>query len=119
MKPLIIIATIFVLQAGVIYAGNDRSPVPVTKENIIVNSIQAVPSEATFEDLATETPLILEFAPVIPTEATFEELPAEKESIRFLAPVTPKEADFQDTINPITVDKTTMTPVTPTEADFE
>jgi hypothetical protein len=116
MKTIkMIIAAVITLQAGILFAGNETSSVPVTNDNLTISMnclVPVTPREATFE----EAVLMNDFAslaPATPIEATFGE-PSEGAFVLDLAPVTPAVADFEDV-----VDYNSLAPVTPAEADFE
>jgi hypothetical protein len=116
----IIIAVVLSLQACILFAGNELSSVPVTNHNSTITIVSLAPStpiEANFEDITMND--LYNLMLVTPTEATFEDMPSESTSIINLAPVTPVTADFDDAIEIDTINITILVPVTPTEADFE
>ena len=117
----IIIAAIFTLQAGILFADNDNIVTPVTNETSVITLTTLAPStpvEATFEEMIPVNE-INSLIPVTPSEATFEEMPADMISLVMLAPVMPVTADFNDSTDSVTIDSSTLAPITPATADFE
>jgi hypothetical protein len=117
----IIIAAIFTLQAGILFAGNDNISTSVSIETPAITFAVLAPStpvEATFEEM----PMLNETAsltPVAPAEASFEEMPSDMFSLLMLAPATPITADFNDFVDAVTIDPASLAPVTPSTASFE
>ncbi len=117
----IILAAIFTLQVGILFAENDNISTSVINETSAITLVSLAPStpvEATFEEIITVNEMV-SLVPLTPAEATFEEMPSDMISLVMLAPVTPATADFQDTIVSVTIDPGMLAPVTPATADFE
>ncbi|MEI7725774.1 MAG: hypothetical protein WCK09_11765 [Bacteroidota bacterium] len=117
----IIIAAIFTLQAGILFAGNDNISTPVANITSAITLTALAPStpvEATFEDMIPLNEMN-SLIPVIPAEATFEEMPADMISLVMLAPVTPVTADFNDSAVSVAIAPASLAPITPATADFE
>ena len=115
-----ILAVIFTLQTGFIFAGNE-SLTPSAEVNTNVNLVSVVPStpsEVTFEDMAVEN-TFYELSPITPMVADFEDFSADMISMNDLSPVMPLVADFSDTVDQVSIDINMISPVTPFEADFE
>jgi hypothetical protein len=113
-----ILAVIFTLQIGVLFAGNEDITTPSTEVTSSLNILSLAPSspvEATFEDIAVDN-TIIGLPPVIPADASFEDFSLELISISDLSPITPLVADFSDSVS-INFDQ--LVPITPFEADFE
>lgn len=105
-----ILAAIFTIHAGILFAGNDNAP--VVNENITISLAPSTPVEATFEDVAAIDAISL--MPVTPSEASFEETPATLPSIADLSPVIPIVADFEKVVV-----VNSLAPVNPAVAEFE
>jgi hypothetical protein len=117
----IIIAAIFTLQAGILFAGNDNVLIPVSNETssmTITALAPSTPAEATFEEI-TMIDEMASLVPVTPAEASFEEMPSDMISMVLLAPATPITADFNDFVDAVTIDPASLAPVTPSTASFE
>ncbi len=116
-----IIAAVFSLQAGILFANNDNSPLPASNDasaSYCIALAPSTPAEATFD----ETLFVSDFSvlgPVTPAEASFEESAEVLTSAVILAPVTPSTADFEDASNIVSSDIISLAPVTPAAADFE
>jgi hypothetical protein len=112
----ILTAALLTLQAGFLFASNNNTVVPGTRESSAVSYsflAPVTPAEATFEETAMFTELSA-LAPVAPAEATFEDAGASVISTRGFAPVVAAEAAFED--EPFRSD---LAPTIPAEADFE
>jgi hypothetical protein len=120
MKATItILAAVFTLQAGILFAGNETISTPVASESAIITFAPSAPLEATFEDATTTVIDFVAIAPATPVEADFSDIaPDASIDLTNLAPLTPVVADFEDVID-VTIDITTLAPVTPAAADFE
>jgi hypothetical protein len=115
----IILASVFALSAGILFAGNDRFSTTISTEASTI-TLAAVapttPTEATFEDFAAVTEFT-GLVPVTPAEATFEEF-IEVGDFAGLAPVMPSEASFEDMPSGM-ISIADLAPLTPVAADFE
>ena len=116
-----ILAAIFTLQIGVLFAGNENITTPSTEVTSSLNILYLAPSspvEATFEDIAMDITFI-GLPPVTPVDASFEDFSLEMISVSNLSPIIPVVADFSDGIDQVSIDLGQLSPVTPFEADFE
>ena len=114
-----IIAAVFTLQAGILFAGNETISTTVANESAITTIAPSVPLEATFDDATIAVVDFVSIAPSTPVEADFSDVaPSESFDLMSLTPVTPVVADFNDSID-LTVDVSALAPVAPTSADFE
>ena len=120
MKATItILAAVFTLQAGIVFAGNGTISTPVANESAIITLTPSSPLEATFEDVATAVIDIVAIAPAMPLEADFSDVaPDASIDLTNMAPLTPVVADFNDSVD-VTIDINALAPVTPAAADFE
>lgn len=98
MKTItMIITAIFTLQAGILFADNDGSPlnkINETSVTIVNELVPLTPAEATFEDFVS----VVDFSalsPVTPSEAWFEDVSDEMVTNLSLAPKSPVTADFE------------------------
>ena len=113
-----VLAAIFTLQLGILFAGNDNITTPATEVTSSINMVSLAPTspvEATFEEIVVEN-TFFGLSPITPVEADFEDLSIEMVSVNDLSPVMPSVADFSDTVE-ISIDQ--LSPVTPVIADFE
>lgn len=116
-----ILAVIFTLQIGVLFAGTETITTPSTEVTSSLNILSLAPSspvEATFEDIVVDNTFI-GLSPVTPADASFEDISVEMISVSNLSPIIPVVADFSDGIDQVTIDLGQLSPVTPIEADFE
>ncbi|MCX6268848.1 MAG: hypothetical protein NTW16_16100 [Bacteroidetes bacterium] len=116
-----ILAIIFTLQIGVLFAGNEIVTTPATEAASSLNILSLAPSspvEATFEDIVVDN-TFFGLSPITPTVASFEDFSTELISVKDISPIIPSVADFSDAIDQVTFDPGQLSPVTPFEADFE
>ena len=117
-----LLAAIFTLQAGIIFADNNTFSAPASSANstsFITFLAPVTPAEATFEVDIASTIDFANLAPVVPIEADFNDVAPESAiDLLNLMPVTPAEADFYDAPDGV-VDIHALAPVTPAVADFE
>jgi hypothetical protein len=111
----VILATLFTLQSGILFAGIDNAP--AANETSAISFAPVTPSEATFEDATTIS--VIDLMPLTPAEATFDDMPVALPLIGNLSPATPSEVDFEDMVEVTVFDNGFLTPKTPAEADFE
>ena len=116
-----ILAAIFTLQIGVLFAGNENISTPSTEVTSSLNILSLAPSspvEATFEDIVVDN-VFLGLSPVTPADASFEDISVEMISVTNISPNIPSVADFSDTTDQVTIDLGQLSPITLIEADFE
>jgi len=111
----VILAAIFTLQAGILFAGIDNAPAANDKSTISFAPV--TPAEATFEDATTIS--VVDLMPLTPAEASFDDMPAVLPSVGNLSPATTSEVDFEDMVEVTVYDNGLLAPITPAEADFE
>jgi hypothetical protein len=117
----ILLAAIFTLQIGFLFAGNENLTTTTAEVNPTIHTISIAPSapmEALFEDMTMDN-TFFGLSPVTPAEASFEDFSLEMISINELSPAIPSVADFTDAIDQVSFDPGQLSPVTPLEADFE
>jgi len=117
-----VLAAIFTLQLGILFAGNDNITTPATEVTSSINMVSLAPTspvEATFEEMTTLENTFLGLSPITPVEADFEDLSIEMVSVNDLAPVIPLVADFSDTAEQSVINFKNLSPVTPVIADFK
>ncbi|MEI6681327.1 MAG: hypothetical protein WCO44_01790 [Bacteroidota bacterium] len=119
MKAKILTAvTVLILQAGLLFAGNETTSAPASSERSSTSLAPVTPAEATFEEFIPVRELFVS-GPVTPVEATFEEITTETPSVADFAPGTPAGADFEDAAGTLPVDTNGLAPIIKAEADFE
>jgi len=110
--------TVLILQAGVLFAGNEISSAPSASAHSTILFAPVTPAEATFEEFIPVMEVVVS-GPVVPVEATFEETITETLSVTDLAPGTPADADFEDVAGTFSPDTIGLAPIITDEADFE
>ena len=114
----LILAAIFTLQIGFLFAGNENLTNSTTEITSSINMVSLAPTspvEATFEEVVVEN-TFFGLSPITPMGADFEDFSVEMVSINDLSPVIPSITDFTDTVE-ISINQ--LSPITPFVADFE
>ncbi len=120
MKATItILAAVFTLQAGILFAGNETISAPVANEIAMISLAPITPVGAAVEDINTTTVDIATLAPSMPPEADFSDFSTDANiDLTSLTPITPAIADFNDSSD-VAIDISALAPVTPVTADLE
>ena len=122
MKTItIILAAIFTLQIGVLFAGNENltnSTTEITSSLNMVTLAPTSPVEATFEDISLDN-TFLGLSPINPMVADFEDFSIEMVPVNDFSPINPSVADFSDTVEQVTIEINQLSPLTPVVTDFE
>jgi hypothetical protein len=120
MKATItILAAVFTLTSGILFAGNETFSHSPLSERTVTMLAPSTPTEATFEDATVTFIDFSSIMPSVPSEADFSDVAPETTiDLVNLTPLTPSVADFDDTIE-LKFDIKALAPVTPVRADFE